>query len=230
MWAGVLDATLAPHARWLIDIGGDVQWTSGRHLVRRSLNDAPVLAPIGDYDASERGGIRLRLDVIHCPATSFRSRRACASIAGRQPMPQPRRRGSAPGCASPPRPRFARAAGPYQQFADLEQILGVRGGGATLQPERARHVDVMVTQSLPLSTSLQASWFARDEGDVLWTPGRSRGGWRTDRFTRDAATRRGSMRWMDAPAASRSCCVAMRRAACPAGPVMPTTVTATPRS
>ena len=165
-----VDATLAPHAKWLIDLGGDVQWTSGRHLVRRSLNDAPVLTPIGDYDASGRAA----------SAYAFTTIAALPRLSVSPGVRIDRWSATDATTASPwigaglrvtAATEIRVGGGLYQQFADLEQILGVRGGGATLQPERARHVDVMVTQSLPLSTSLQASWFARDEGDVLWTPG-----------------------------------------------------------
>jgi hypothetical protein len=69
-----------------------------------------------------------------------------------------------------PGTRLRAGGGVYRQFPDLEQQHGVRAD-ASLQPERATHLDIGVVQALPLAAMLQITWFARDEQNVLWTPG-----------------------------------------------------------
>ena len=53
------------------------------------------------------------------------------------------------GMTLTPATRLRAGAGTYRQFADLEQIYGVRGGGTSLSPERARHIDVSVIGRCP---------------------------------------------------------------------------------
>ena len=47
----------------------------------------------------------------------------------------------------------------------------MRGGGTALRHETATHLDVGLTQQLTRETTLQATWYARDERDVLWPRG-----------------------------------------------------------
>ena len=69
------------------------------------------------------------------------------------------------------RTRLRGGSGIYRQFPDLDQALGIHGGGRDLRPERAVHVDVGIEQSLPRQTRVLFNVYSRRERDVLWTPG-----------------------------------------------------------
>jgi hypothetical protein len=61
--------------------------------------------------------------------------------------------------------------GLYRQFATFEEIDGIQGGGTGLRPETARHADLGVSHKMPMNLDVQLTFYARDEDDVLWTPG-----------------------------------------------------------
>ena len=61
-------------------------------------------------------------------------------------------------------------AGIYRQFPALTVLNGLNGN-PDLQPERATHTDLTITQALPSATSIQITAFRRDERDVLWAAG-----------------------------------------------------------
>lgn len=164
------DATIAARAGVLLEVGADAQLSNGRHSQWRSLNDEPEVTALGRYrersraasvygqatlGASSRFTLApgVRVDHWSLTGTSTSSPWITTSI----------------GVAS--RTRVRAGAGVYRQFADFEQVHGVRGGGADLKPETARHVDLGVSQRMPLDSVLQVSVFARRENDVLWTPG-----------------------------------------------------------
>jgi hypothetical protein len=67
--------------------------------------------------------------------------------------------------------RVRGGTGIYRQFADMEQVFGLRGGGRALRPERAVHADVGIDYGLRRDTQLLATVYGRRERDVLWTPG-----------------------------------------------------------
>jgi hypothetical protein len=164
------DGQLGLAARSILEFGGDALLLSGRHAQQRSLNDSATLAPTGSYRSTGRAGSAYAQLVL-------------------RPSPRvtvtPGLRGdywSATGTAtaspwaalmvtlSPSTDLYA-GAGLYHQFPELEQVLGVSGGGVALRPEAARHLDVGLVQRLPRDLSLQATWFARRESDLLWRRG-----------------------------------------------------------
>jgi hypothetical protein len=69
------------------------------------------------------------------------------------------------------RTRVRGGSGIYRQFPDLDQVFGIRGGGAGLRPERALHLDAGIEQTLPGQTRVLFNVYGRRERDVLWTPG-----------------------------------------------------------
>jgi hypothetical protein len=163
------DLLLAPRPGWLIEIGADVQRITGRHAVRRSLNDAVTLATLNDYraDGSAASGYaqltfnrwsRLQLS----PGVRFDY---WGLTDGSTPSPWLNVELRATETT-----RLRAGGGQYRQFADFEQMHGVRGGGNALRPETATHVDAGIIQALPRESTLQINWYAREERDVLWTP------------------------------------------------------------
>ncbi len=69
------------------------------------------------------------------------------------------------------RTRLRGGSGVYRQFPSLDQIHGLQGGGPALRPERALHLDAGIEQTLPHQTRFLLNVYARQERDVLWTPG-----------------------------------------------------------
>jgi hypothetical protein len=164
------DASVAVTPGLLLELGADALHLTGRHTQRRSLNDATELNVVSDYRSSGRAASGYAQAVIR----PFRR----LSV-----TPGARVDHWGPTGASTTSPwattaftiasgtRIRAGAGVYRQFADFEQIDGIRGGGTALRPERARHVDVGVSQAMPCDVTLEVTWFAREERDVLWTPG-----------------------------------------------------------
>jgi hypothetical protein len=164
------DATLSVRPQLLLDFGGDAQWLSGSSEHNRALNDSTALTTIVNYREQ----------------TTMASAYATATVAVGD------RFSIAPGVRFDAAPLTGHAAtspwltaevslsagtrlraggGVYRQFADIDQVFGVRGGGTALKDETATHVDVGLTQRLGCETTLQATWYARDERDVLWPRG-----------------------------------------------------------
>jgi len=69
------------------------------------------------------------------------------------------------------RTRLRAGSGVYRQFPSLDQVHGLQHGGAGLRPERALHLDAGIEQTLPHQTRVLFNVYARQERDVLWTPG-----------------------------------------------------------
>ena len=69
------------------------------------------------------------------------------------------------------RTRLRGGIGVYRRFPDLDEVLGIHGGGDQLRPERALHVDAGIEQMLPRQTRLLVNVYMREERDVLWAPG-----------------------------------------------------------
>ena len=164
------DATLSVRPQLLLDFGGDARWLSGRSEHNRALNDSSALTNIVNYREhttaasayamatfaaagrlSIRPGVRFDASALTGDATT--SPWLTAEV------------GLSPGT------QLRAGSGIYRQFADLDQVFGVRGGGTALRNETATHVDVGLTQRLRHDTTLQATWYARDERDVLWPRG-----------------------------------------------------------
>jgi hypothetical protein len=164
------DGTVAARPGLLVEFGADAQKLTGRHAQRRSLNDEPELTVVGDYRRSGRAASAYAQAVISPSSRLTVAPGARVDYWGLTDT----------STASPwltanltiASGTHVRAGGGlYRQFADFEQIEGVRGGGTELRPELARHLDVGLAQTMPLELQLQVTWFARNESDVLWTPG-----------------------------------------------------------
>lgn len=69
------------------------------------------------------------------------------------------------------RTRLRGGSGLYRQFAELDQVHGIHGGGSDLKPERALHVDAGIEHALPRRTRILFNAYARHEEDMLWTRG-----------------------------------------------------------
>jgi hypothetical protein len=164
------DASLAPADGWLIEFGGDVQRLAGKSFFARRLSP---------------GGERVTLN-------AFDERTSAASGYIQTRMAAGPRLAITPGVrldrwslqrattASPwltadltlgPRTRLKGGAGIYRQFADLDQVFGLRGGGRDLRPERAVHVDLGLEHFLRDDTRVTVTAYARQERDVLWPIG-----------------------------------------------------------
>ena len=167
-WRG--DATASVRPGVLVEFGADAQALLGQHAQRRALNDGSELTTIGDYRNTSRAASAYaqgvlnpsphisvtpgaRVDYWGPTGTSTTSPWVTAALSVTSST------------------RLRVGTGLYRQFADLEQINGVRGAGPQLRPESARHLDLGVSQTMPLDVMLQVTWFARAERDVLSTPG-----------------------------------------------------------
>ena len=164
------DATLSVRPQLLLDFGGDAQWLSGRSEHNRSLNDSPTLTTIVNYRqqtaaasayamATFAVGDRLSIG----PGVRFDTAALTTDTTTSPWLTAEVRLG--------PATRIRAGGGVYRQFADIDQVFGVRGGGTALRSETATHFDVGLTQRLTRETTLQATWYARDERDVLWPRG-----------------------------------------------------------
>lgn len=167
-WRG--DASLSLARAFLINFGGDAQLLSSRRTERRALNDRPELRTIADYRAHDQARSA------YAEAVTQVSPRASVSAGARFDDWGL----THAAVASPwafmdlrvtPRTIIRVGSGLYRQFATLEQVNGLRGGGDNLLPETARHIDVGLTQTLRRDLALQATWFDRREQNLLWTPG-----------------------------------------------------------
>ena len=156
----------SPHA--FVEFGGDVERLQGRHdrLIRIS---ATTLAPIAGFDrststASGYGQATLTAGAARItPGVRIDRWRLTNDTLASPWVNGELRLGS--------RTTLRAGTGIYRQFPDLEQVYGQHAGGTGLQPERAVHIDAGIERSLGHETSLQVSGFARNESDVLWTPG-----------------------------------------------------------
>jgi hypothetical protein len=167
-WRG--DASIAANPRWLFELGGDATRLSGAHEQRRRFDGAASETVVSQYAAhsgaasayglaryvqSAAFGITpgVRLDYWALTGTVASSPWVNAEI------------------AVGPRTHVRAGSGVYRQFPELGQVFGFRAGGRALRDERAVHLDASVAQSLGHDTTVQLTWFVRDESRVLWTPG-----------------------------------------------------------
>ena len=126
-WRGSM--TIAPAKSWLVDVGGDAGRLGARHSVHRSLNDAPSLSSLGDYrQSAAAASAYARVSFSAIP-------RVTVSPGVRVDRWTATRTSSASPWATAevtltPATRLRAGVGTYRQFADLEQIYGVRGGGS----------------------------------------------------------------------------------------------------
>jgi hypothetical protein len=164
------DGTFALRPAVRLEFGGDAVRLTGRHTMQRSLNNQPNLTILNDYRVSDHAASAYLQAVMH-------------SSPGIVVAPGVRVETWGPTDSSTASPwlnaewtiasatRVRAGAGLYRQFPDFEQIGGIRGGGPGLRPETARHLDVGVSRTMGRDVTLQITGFAREERNVLWTPG-----------------------------------------------------------
>ena len=164
------DATFSVRRPLLLQFGGDAQWLGGRSLHSRSVNDSPTLTTIVNYrhtttaaaayamatfSAGDRLSVAPGIRVDEWRMTEDTTTSPWLTVDVRLTEDT----------------RLRAGGGIYRQFADIDQVYGVHGGRASLRPETATHVDLGVTQRLTRDTTLHATWYAREERDVLWPRG-----------------------------------------------------------
>jgi hypothetical protein len=187
------DASFSPAPRWIVEFGGDVQRLDARNLIARQLSNTSGMVTLSEYDerasaASAYGQVRIGLGsrltvtpgsrVDHWPLTSTTT--ASPWINAELRLRE--------------RTRLRGGSGIYRQFPRLDEVFGFQGGGRTLRPQRAGHVDAGIEQTLPRQARLLVNVYARRERDVLWTPGSE------PRLLSDATIDRGSIAapWVNA--------------------------------
>ena len=164
------DGSFTPAPRAVIEFGGDVEQIDGRSGIRRQVSDAGGLVPLNAFEEQAKADsvyAQIRLEVHPRVTVTPGGRVDHWSLTGPRkfsPWFNVEWRASE-------RTRVRGGSGIYRQFPDLEQVFGIRGGGASLQPERARHLDAGVEQALPGQTRVLFNVYSRQERDVMWTPG-----------------------------------------------------------
>jgi hypothetical protein len=168
-WRGTATFTLPGGHQ--IDAGGDLLTLAGRHDVQRSVNNSPTLLPLDRYHerahtASAYGQVALKLWPALTLTPGVRADFwGLTNASTASPWMQA-------DLKLTPGTTLRAGGGRYRQFPDFEQVHGLNGGGTSLRPETADHLDLSVIRSLPGSSSVQVTGFGRRERDMLWTPGR----------------------------------------------------------
>ena len=165
-----VDASFLPSRGWQLDAGGDVQGLSGRGQLSRRLSATGTLRRLNSFDehtsaASAYTQLRVPLGTRLSITPGIRVDRwplldttiASPWVTGELQLAA--------------RTKLRGGTGVYRQFADLEQVFGLRGGGTSLQPERALHADIALEHELAPSVMASVAAYARREPDVLWTLG-----------------------------------------------------------
>ena len=162
------DGSFTPATRAVIEFGGDVEQLDGRSGVRRQISDGGGPVVLNAYEEQAKADsvyAQIRIEVHPRVTVTPGGRIDHWSLTG-------------PRKASPwinvewrasDQTRVRGGTGIYRQFPDLDQVFGIRGGGANLQPERAQHLDAGIEQGLPGQTRVLFNVYARRERDVLWT-------------------------------------------------------------
>jgi hypothetical protein len=164
------DATFAPAARWLLEFGGDAQRLTGRNFFSRRLTAGGTQITLNDFHERAAAGSAYAQAVIAAapqltvmPGVRIDRWTLLDETTASPWLTAEVRVGS--------RTRLRGGSGIYRQFADLDQVYGLRGGGTDLRPERAVHADFGVEHSLTDDTRLSVTAYTRDERDVLWPIG-----------------------------------------------------------
>jgi hypothetical protein len=158
------DVVFAPRPGWVAEFGGDIQRTQSDLERRRTLDNAAEPALLDDYQVSSRAGsaygsVAARFDRLTlAPGVRVDRWRASGETAA-----SPWITGELSLTSST---RLRAGAGVYRQFPALTELNGQRGNPA-LAAERARHVDLSLSQTLPGSVSVQVTAYVRDERDIL---------------------------------------------------------------
>ena len=164
------DGSYSPAPRTVVEFGGDVERLEGSNRIARQLFTAGTLDTLSDYDerssaasayAQVRFGLGSRLTITpggrvdHWSPTATTT--ASPWINGEWRLAE--------------RTRLRAGSGVYRQFPALDQVHGIQAGGPSMRPERALHLDAGIEQTLPHQTRVLFNVYARQERDVLWTPG-----------------------------------------------------------
>lgn len=164
------DASFSPSPRVVFEFGGDAQRLTGRRAIQFQLPGTSGLAALSDYDkragagsayGQARFGVGSRLTVTPGARVDLWTLTGSTTTS---PWVNAEFRLSQ-------RTRLLGGSGIYRQFADLDTVFGIQGGGRDLQPERALHVDAGVEHALGHQTRVLFNLYARLEQNVLWTPG-----------------------------------------------------------
>jgi hypothetical protein len=158
------DAAYAPHDRWLLEFGGDVQRLSARNARRRTLDGASEPIVLEDYRVTSRAASAYA-------QVSARFGRVSINPGGRVDYWGPTEMTtSSPWITGEllmtDRTRFRIGSGIYRQFPALDQLNGLRGE-AGLKPERATHVDVGLSRMFARGINVQVTAYTREERDIL---------------------------------------------------------------
>jgi carboxypeptidase-like protein len=163
------DASYAPAAGVVVDFGGDAERLDGRSSIARQLSATGPQATLNAYDqrahaASAYGLVRLSLGsrLTVTPGARIDEWRLTRTTTGSPWIIAELRLGE--------RTRLRGGSGIYRQFADLDEVYGLNGGGRDLRPERAVHLDGGVEQALSQQTRILFNVYGRREREVLWRP------------------------------------------------------------
>jgi hypothetical protein len=161
------DAAYAVRPGWLFSFGGDVQRLHGEsHRERTFATGARVINDYSDGAAASSIYAQVRVDLGSrfsvTPGGRVDDWRLTGSRTASPWITAEARLGE--------RLRLRGGTGIYRQFADMEQVFGLQGGGAALHPERAVQADVGVDYQVMRDTQLTATVYSRRERDVLWAP------------------------------------------------------------
>ena len=164
------DGSFTPATRAVVEFGGDLEHIDGRNRIARQIADTGGPVSLNEYEqqssaasayAQVRVDVHPRLTVI--PGGRI-DRWTLTDSSKASPWINVEWRVSEGT-------RVRGGSGMYRQFADLDQVFGIRGGGVGLRPERALHLDAGIEQALPGQTRILFNVYSRRERDVLWTPG-----------------------------------------------------------
>jgi hypothetical protein len=164
------DASFSPATRWIVEFGGDVQRLTARNQIARQLSTATGIETLSKYGerssaASAYGQIRIALNerLTVTPGSRIDHWSLTSTTTASPWINADLRLGE--------RTRLRGGSGVYRQFPGLDEVHGLQGGGRSLRPQRALHVDAGIEHTLPRQTRLLFNVYARRERDVLWTPG-----------------------------------------------------------
>jgi hypothetical protein len=166
---GRVDALFSPTPRVIVEFGGDTAQINGRNAIVRQQSATDGRVTLNDYDeqawaASAYGQVRLFLGPrLSLTAGGRLDRWSLIDSTVASPWINGELRLSA-------RTRLRVGSGLYRQFPDLDEVYGINGGRG-LRSERALHVDAGIEHRLPYQTRILFNAYARQEKNMLWTPG-----------------------------------------------------------
>jgi hypothetical protein len=164
------DASFSPSSRLVFEFGGDAQRLTGRRAIRLHADMTNALVALNEYDeraaaGSAYGQVRFGLGSRLTVTPGARvDRWTLTTTTTASPWVNAEFRLSE-------RTRLRGGSGVYRQFADLDAVFGMHGGGRDLPPERALHIDASVEHTVAPQTRVLFTVYSRRERDVLRIPG-----------------------------------------------------------